>query len=438
MKELIITRFAPSPTGQNGMHIGNLRTAYFSWLHARKNNGKFILRIEDTDKARSNDRAIKNIFKILNKTELDYDEFYKQSDRIPLYQYYIYELINHGFAYLCFCNKNKDDNICNCKSKEDKPLGKYCVRMNINAFNLQTIECYDEIRKSFIKFNTNELNDIVLIKSDGYPTYHLASVIDDHLMEITDVFRGDEWMSSFPYHILLYKALNWTPPRFYHLPLITNANGEKLSKRDGDFSVESLLKQGYLPSAILNYIVLLGWHPSSDDEIFDKDKTVKTFNAKRIKTSACKYDEKRLKKFNLTHARTEHGEYEFNKFLGQRFNLLCKKRLYNLFIKGIDIFDLMNKLRLNHSYSPLTLQQKEFAQFLKSNIENLDQYFYQMLSDENIKNIVEKSINAGYNNKEFHIWTRFFLTGEVQGLPGDVLLGLLNINQLILKLSTIC
>lgn len=435
MKEMITTRFAPSPTGE--MHIGNLRTAYFNWLYARKNNGKFILRIEDTDKIRSNNDAIKNIFKILNKFKLNYDKVYKQSNRIPLYQFYAYELLEKNFAYLCFCDKNNNNEICNCKNKKYKPTKKYCIRLNINSFNIQTVKCYDEIRKTFISFDKNKLNDIILIKSDGYPTYHFASVVDDHLMDITDIFRGDEWISSFPYHILLYNAFNWTPPRFYHLPLITNNNGEKLSKRDGDFSVKSLLKQGYLPSAILNYIVLLGWHPSSNEEIFDKNKTVKMFDVTRLKTNACKYDEKRLKKFNLIHARTEYGKYEFNEFIGQKFDILYKKRLYNLFVNGIDVYELINKLKLKNKYQQFTPQQKQFAIFLKECIENIDQYSYQILSDENIKNIIEKIKNSGYNNKDFHIWTRLFIIGETKGPPGDILLGLLNIDKLVFKLNAV-
>jgi len=290
----VVTRVAPSPSGE--MHIGNLRTALYSWLYARQNNGKFILRIEDTDKKRSKIENIKKIKQTLKNFGLNWDEYYCQSERLSLYQHYAHKLVENGSAYICQCEEKSKEQ-CSCYLTNNPYVTKpYCIKLQVkgNGFDAYDISGKDELR-GIINYNSKELYDIVLLKRDGYPTYHLASIVDDHLMGVTDVFRGEEWLSSFPYHILIYNALGFPIPRFYHLSLICNEDGKKLSKRDGDFTANYLLKQGLLPSSILNYIALLGWHPSGNEEFFTKQNLIEKFEVKRLVKSPACYDPKKLK-----------------------------------------------------------------------------------------------------------------------------------------------
>ena len=306
------TRFAPSPTGY--MHIGNLRTALYSYLIARRNNGKFILRIEDTDKNRYVDDAINVIYNTLNTAKLTYDEGpnkegtvgpYIQSNRLDIYKKYAEELVKLGKAYYCFCPEAKSDidtykeetNYTtgigynrHCRNLTQEEIAEnlknhipYCIRQKIED---DIIVEYEDTVYGKLTFNSSTLDDQVLLKQDGYPTYNFANVIDDHLMEITHVVRGNEYLSSTPKYILLYKAFNWEIPTFIHLPLINGmdetGNISKLSKRHGAVSFEELVKNGYLPEAILNYIVFLGWNSKTTQEIFSLKELENVFEIKNI------------------------------------------------------------------------------------------------------------------------------------------------------------
>ena len=312
MSNIIRTRFAPSPTGY--IHIGNLRTALFSYLIAKRNGGQFILRIEDTDQNRSDKKFEEYIYKALNDLGLEYDEGpdkggnfgpYRQSERKAIYLKYALELIEMGEAYYCFCEKDNDEN-CHCRDLEEHEVEKlvkeksYVIRQKIPRN--QTVVYYDQVYGK-LEFDTNTLDDQILIKSDGYPTYNFANVIDDHLMEITHVVRGNEYLSSTPKYVLLYQAFGWNVPKFVHLPIINIIDEDgverKLSKRDGCSSFDNLIKDGYLKEAIINYIMFLGWNPKTNQEFFTLEQLEKNFSIKQLnKSSSVLFDIKKLNWFN--------------------------------------------------------------------------------------------------------------------------------------------
>ena len=319
-------RFAPSPTGY--LHIGGLRTALFNYLFARHNKGKFILRIEDTDQSRKIEGAVDNLIKTLQIMGLDYDEGpesggefgpYFQSQRLDVYKKYIKQLVEQGNAYYAFETpeeieemrkkqlEQKLDNVMYDRSArnltKDEVESKlksgvpHVIRLKV-PLDTQ-IEFNDLIRGS-VKIDTNLIDDQVLIKSDSYPTYHFANVIDDHLMGITHVIRGEEWLTSVPKHIILYNAFGWEIPALAHVPLILNKDKTKLSKRQGDVATEDFLKKGYLPEALLNFVALLGWNPGEGEkkEIFSKDELISLFSLEKVHSSNAVFDIEKLNWMN--------------------------------------------------------------------------------------------------------------------------------------------
>ncbi len=305
------TRFAPSPTGL--LHVGGLRTALFSFLWARKNNGKFALRIEDTDKARTVEGALENLIQTLKDFRLNFDEGpVLQSDRLAIYKQHADQLVAKGAAYYCFCSADRleqlraDQQAKKLPPKYDKhcltlpkdevaaKLGakeSFVVRLNVPAD--QAIRFTDLVHGE-IKISTNDVDDQVLLKSDGFPTYHLANVVDDHLMEITHVIRGEEWIPSTPKHILLYSAFGWESPQFAHLPLLLSKSRKKLSKRDGDVAVKDFLEQGYLPEALLNFVAFLGWNPKTEQEKFSLVELIEQFSFDKVNNSGAIFDLEKL------------------------------------------------------------------------------------------------------------------------------------------------
>ena len=313
------TRFAPSPTGY--LHIGGLRTALYAWLYARKNNGQFILRIEDTDRNRLVDEASEIIYRTLRDTGLTYDEGpdvggefgpYIQSDRQEIYQKYAEELVERGAAYYCFCKKDrleqmrseaekkgqvaKYDKHCLSLSKEEVRARiaageEYVIRQNIPTEG-ETV--YEDMVYGKIAVPMADLEDNILLKSDGWPTYNLANVIDDHLMGITHVIRGIEYLSSTPKYNLLYDALGWERPKYIHLPPVMKDKNRKLSKRHGDASYEDFIAKGYLKEAILNYIALLGWSPAGEREIYSLEELAQVFDLSGISKSSAIFDVDKL------------------------------------------------------------------------------------------------------------------------------------------------
>lgn len=324
------TRFAPSPTGY--MHIGNLRTALYAYLVAKKDNGDFILRIEDTDQNRLVEGATDIIYNTLKDCNLKHDEGpdvggnygpYVQSERMKagIYKEYAMKLVESGHAHICFC-KDEDIEVAKkianakgesylfkdpCKRLSKDEIQKridngedYVIRQTIVPEGTTTFD--DEVYGS-ITVNNDELDEMILLKSDGYPTYNFANVVDDHLMNITHVVRGNEYLSSTPKYNLLYEAFGWEKPKYIHCPPVMKNEHEKLSKRNGDASFQDLVEKGYLPEAILNYIALLGWAPSEDREIYSLDELVKAFDVKRINTSGAIFDIEKLKWMNGVYLR---------------------------------------------------------------------------------------------------------------------------------------
>ncbi|HIS85462.1 MAG TPA: glutamate--tRNA ligase [Candidatus Faecivicinus avistercoris] len=322
------TRFAPSPTGY--MHLGNLRTALYTYLFARRNGGKFILRIEDTDQEREVPGAVELIYKSLATAGLTHDEGpdvggpcgpYVQSERRDLYLPYAKQLVESGHAYYCFCTKErldearaeaerrgetfKYDKHCLHLSKEEiqrrLDAGEpYVIRQNVPT---EGKAGFDDVIYGHVEVDCDTLDDSVLIKADGLPTYNFANVIDDHLMGITHVMRGNEYLSSAPKYNLLYEAFGWEPPKYVHLtPVMANAQ-RKLSKRKGDPSFEDLLNQGYLTEAIINYLVLLGWSPRGEREFYTLKELEQVFDLEGLSKSPSIFDTVKLNWFNAEYIR---------------------------------------------------------------------------------------------------------------------------------------
>jgi len=344
--KIVRTRIAPSPTGD--YHIGHLRTCLYDYALAKKNKGQFIIRIEDTDQKRHVKGAEERIFQVIKDYGLNWDEGpdiggsygpYIQTKRLEIYQKYIKELLDKGLAYYCFCSEERLDKMrqtqklnkqiprydqhCLSLSKEEiqKNLENkipYTIRMMIPKNEIIIFE--DTIRGK-IKFNTNEVDDQVLVKSNGIPTYHFAVVVDDHLMNITHVFRGEEWITSTPKQILLYRYFNWKLPVFTHLTVLLNPDGKgKLSKRHGATSAKSFLEDGYLPEAMLNFLMLLGWNPGNNQEFFTLDQFVQSFSIDHLHKKSPIFDRKKLDYFDGYYLRQKSDEQLFSlfkKFLAQ-------------------------------------------------------------------------------------------------------------------------
>ena len=320
----IRTRFAPSPTGR--MHVGNLRTALYTYLIAKHEGGDFVLRIEDTDQGRYCEEALGIIYRTLEKTGLKHDEGpdkdggfgpYVQSERVAsgLYMDYAKQLIEKGEAYYCFCDQERLDSLKqNVGGKEISVYDKHCLHLSkeeveanlaagkpfvirANMPNEGETTFHDEIYGDITQPN-EELDDMILIKSDGYPTYNFANVVDDHLMQITHVVRGNEYLSSSPKYNRIYEAFGWEIPVYVHCPLITDETHQKLSKRCGHSSYEDLIDQGFVTEAVINYVALLGWSPADNREIFSLPELVEAFDYHHINKSPAVFDIAKLKWMN--------------------------------------------------------------------------------------------------------------------------------------------
>ena len=321
------TRFAPSPTGY--MHVGNLRTALYTYLIARSQGGKFILRIEDTDQGRLVDGAVDVIYKTMAQCHLEHDEGpdvggpvapYVQTERRPLYKEYAELLMERGHAYRCFCEKTESeedagdfgrgDDPCRCMSREESDRRAaegqpYVIRQLIPHEGTTTF--HDEIFGDITVENTT-LDDQVLIKRDGLPTYNFANVVDDHLMGITHVVRGSEYLSSSPKYNLLYEGFGWNIPKYVHCSPVMRDAHNKMSKRHGDPSYEDLIAQGFLTAAVLNYVALLGWSPRGEQEIFSLDELKQLFDISGISKSPAIFDIEKLRYFNSEYIRAMSPE----------------------------------------------------------------------------------------------------------------------------------
>jgi len=337
---MIRVRFAPSPTGY--LHLGSLRTALYDFLLARKNKGKFTLRIEDTDNQRKVSGALESLIKVLKQIGLEYDEGpffdeknpekiiekgeygpYIQSKRLEIYQQMAKKLIDQDKAYYCFCTKedleeSRKKQIDNCLAaaydRRCRTLSKeearqkleqkipYVIRLKVPEIGVVK---FNDLIRGEVEFDLKNIDDQVLLKSDGFPTYHLAVVVDDYLMKITHVIRGEEWLPSVPKHLLIYQAFGWELPKFAHLPLILNPDKSKLSKRQGDVAVEDFLTAGYLPEALINFIAFLGWNPGTEKEIFSLKELIKEFSLEKIQKAGAVFNREKLDWMNGCYIRTK-------------------------------------------------------------------------------------------------------------------------------------
>ena len=325
---VVRVRFAPSPTGY--LHVGGLRTALYNYLFARRNNGTFVLRIEDTDRARYVEGAVGNLIQTLRWAGIDFDEGpgkggptgpYVQSERLELYRQYAHQLLDSGKAYYAFDTAEELEEMRKMREtmrlppKYDRRALKLApgeikeklvsgspavVRMRVPD---DTIVGFDDVIRGRVEFASDQVDDQVLLKSDGYPTYHLANVVDDHLMGISHVIRGEEWLSSTPKHVLLYQYFGWQLPTFAHLPLLLNPDKSKLSKRQGDVAVEDYRQKGYLKEALVNFVALLGWNPGDEREIFQLEELVKEFSLDRVGKSGAVFNIEKLDWMNFEHLR---------------------------------------------------------------------------------------------------------------------------------------
>ncbi|MFA6553439.1 MAG: glutamate--tRNA ligase [Patescibacteria group bacterium] len=363
-------RFAPSPTGY--LHIGSFRTAFFDWLWARKNNGKFILRIEDTDRSRYVPGAVENILEALKWYGLDFDEGpIFQSERLDLYRKYARKLVEKGGAYHCFCTEERLDQIRKIQEANKLPTGydglcrtlapedvqrrltageAYVIRQKIPNEGLTSF--HDIVRGQVAVANTT-LDDTVLLKSDSFPTYHLAHVIDDHEMAITHVIRAEEWLPSTPRHVLLYKAFGWIPPIYAHPALVLGTDRSKLSKRHGATSALEYRELGYLPEAVLNFIVLLGWNPKDDREIFTREELIKEFDLSKLNKAGAIFNIEKLDWLN--------GQY-IKKMPLKDLAEKCKPWLDG----NIETYDLEKVVALFHDRMKKLSDIRELSAFLFS------------------------------------------------------------------------
>jgi len=393
-------RFAPSPTGY--LHVGGLRTALYNYLFAKRNNGTFVLRIEDTDRNRFVEGAVENLIKALKWAGLDFDEGpetggdfgpYMQSQRLDIYKKYADELIEKGKAYYCFCTPERLKALKEEQEKQKLPQAKYdklCLHLTkkevenklasgipkvvrLNVEENHTIK-FDDIIREHVEFESNNVDDQVLIKSDGYPTYHLANVVDDHLMKITHVIRGEEWLSSTPKHVLLYDAFDWERPIFAHLPLLLNPDRSKLSKRQGDVAVEDYRDKGFLKDALVNFVALLGWNAGDDREFYYIDELIKSFSLERVNKAGAVFDLQKLNWLNAEHLRKKSSS-----------ELLADLRI-----------EIQKSIFKSQNFSDDYLSQiidtmKERVSFIKEFIDTCT-YFYEVPSEYEQKS-VEKNWN---------------------------------------------
>lgn len=418
------TRFAPSPTGR--MHVGNLRTALYAYLIAKHEGGDFILRIEDTDQERFVEEALDIIYRTLDKTGLKHDEGpdkdggvgpYVQSERQAqgIYLKYAKQLIEAGKAYYCFCDKERLESLrqtITTESGETKEIvvyDKHCLHLSKEEVEAKlaagvpyvirqnsptegTTTFHDELYGD-VTVSNDELDDMILIKSDGFPTYNFANVVDDHLMGITHVVRGNEYISSSPKYTLLYQAFGWEEPKYIHCPLITDENHQKLSKRSGHSSFEDLIDQGFVAEAVVNYVALLGWSPDSNQEIFSLEELVKEFDYHRINKSPSVFDINKLKWMN--------GEY-LKAMDADRFKELVTPYIREVITKDLDLDKICPLVQTRMEILP---DVKELVDFF----EELPDYDVQMYCHKKMKTNLQNSLEILKEEyeilKDFDDWT---------------------------------
>lgn len=446
--KVVRTRIAPSPTGE--YHIGHLRTCLYDYALAKKYNGQFVLRIEDTDRKRYIEGAEGRIYQVIKDYGLSWDEGpdvggpygpYIQTQRLDIYQKYIKELLTKGLAYYCFCTEDRltkmretqkannqvpryDQHCLHLTTQEiEKNLKNkvpYTIRMVIPQN--QTI-IFEDLVRGKIKFNTNDIDDQVLIKSNGIPTYHFAVVVDDHLMNITHVFRGEEWITSTPKQILLYQYLGWELPIFAHLTVLLNPDGKgKLSKRHGATSARSFLEDGYLPEAMLNFLMLLGWNPGNNQEIFSLDEFVKSFSLDHLHKKSPIFDRKKLDYLNGYYLRKKTDQELvtlFKKFIPNATDNQIKILVPVLKERIVKLSDLFNQTKFlfeNVNYDKELLLKKGTDQKIALDILTKTKELLSSLKNFDFTNLQSSLVDLissnSWNTGEFFMVFRVAICGS--------------------------
>ena len=455
------TRFAPSPTGF--LHIGGLRTALYNYIFAKKNNGEFILRIEDTDQKRLVENATLKIINSLKAFNIEFDEGpdfnekygpYKQSNRLDIYQKYYIKLIKNNSAYLCHVyedeslhiEENQDAALAIINQKSDNSRSNsFIIKLRMPSKGI--LKTYDKLRGEVL-FDLSLIDDPIIIKSDGFPTYHFANVVDDHLMKISHVIRGEEWLPSLPKHLLLYEKLGWEAPHFIHLPLLLNPDKSKLSKRQGDVDVDVFIEKGYLKDAIINFIALLGWHPDSDQEIFNSNQLIDKFSIKRIQKSGAIFDIKKLNWMNEQYIKNLNIDQLIDlssKFINDDFDL-------SNYDKAIKVFEFIkdrmttledaSKLIYPFYYSPNILD-KVLIECINDQIsQKIIKFWYKELlefnkiTEDSINELIKlTSSNMGVSGKKIFFPLRAILYGSFHGPDLYTIISILGIDESIKRLK---
>jgi glutamyl-tRNA synthetase len=412
MKEVRV-RYAPSPTGDP--HIGNIRSAIFNWLFAKHNNGKFLVRIEDTDQARLVENGIQKQKDSLKWFGLNWDEIYIQSERLKIYAKYAEQLLEEENAYRCFATQEELNELRE-KQKKSGKITKYDNRyrdydtklaeersktepyvIRFKSPQKGITKCLDSIRGEIV-FDNKEMDDFIIIKSDGYPTYHFANVIDDYLMNISHVMRAEEWLPSFPKHVNIYNSLNWQMPIFVHLPMILASDKTKLSKRHGATSVEEFKQAGYLNTAMFNFLVLLGWALDDKTEMFSINELIKVFDINKISKSPAIFNKEKLDWFNgqyilnLTH---ENFGKEINNYFKQFLNSNKFKAIQSYDINDISVMIKQRCKTLNDA-----IMLTEFL-YQKPNFETKSEIQIMCDTPDQCQSILANSINSLNEIQEF-------------------------------------
>lgn len=446
-------RIAPSPTGDP--HVGTIYIALFNMIFAKHHQGKFILRIEDTDQKRSRPEYEENIYKSMKWAGLTWDEGpdiggdfgpYRQSERTSIYQEYAQKLLDEGKAYKCFATAEELQEMREVASKTGQRRGydrryrnlsdkeiqerenrgeSYVIRLKVPL----TGECqYEDAVKGRMTSPWSDIDDQILMKSDGMPTYHMANVVDDHLMEITHVIRGDEWMSSTPKHILLYEAFGWKPPTFMHMPLLLGAEGKKLSKRKNPTSVFYFRDTGYLPEAMVNFLTLMGYSMPGDQEIYSLSEIIKNFDATRIGKSGAFFDMKKLEWLNQKYIINTIEEkdlwqrlkkWSFNDQFMEKLMPLCHTRIktFSEFIELCDFFFIQNLHTSEELLCPKKTTPKLSALLLQAVIWGLEeQEDWSGASLEKVSRQVSECFGVHYKKIMIHILFASIM-GKLHGPP---------------------
>ncbi len=405
-------RFAPSPTGY--IHVGNARTAVFNWFFARRNKGLFILRIEDTDVERSTKESEELLIKDLKWLGMDWDEGpdiggdfgpYRQSERIEIYKKHAFELVEKGYAYFCFCSADDLE-----KERErilslggiPKYSGK-CRNLNIDesrkrmerdekaAIRLKVPPdeeiLFNDIVRGELKFSTNFIEDFVLLRSNGFPSYNFACVIDDRYMEITHVIRGEDHISNTPKQILVYKTLGWNYPLFAHLPMVLGSDGTRLSKRHGATSLDQFRESGYLPEALMNYLSLLGWSSPDGREVMEIDEIIKVFDLERVGKSPSIFDYEKLKWINRQHIR----KVPIERIVDDCIPYLREEGFLPLILSDSHKVWLSSALKaIISNLETLKDVKKEFHIFFYFNPQEMDEEAKKLILEENSKKVISE------------------------------------------------